>query len=59
MPKCKDAISNLTEQQSEHVELNPLISDQCEEVLKKHCEVTTKISLKKNLLLKPLKCSKS
>jgi IMP cyclohydrolase len=39
MPKCKDAISNLTEQQSEHVELNPIISDNCAEVLKKHCEV--------------------
>ncbi|XP_065332192.1 Golgi apparatus protein 1 [Cloeon dipterum] len=36
--KCKDAIINLTEQQAEHIELNPIISENCAEVLKKHCE---------------------
>ncbi|XP_015515645.1 Golgi apparatus protein 1 [Neodiprion lecontei] len=37
--KCKSAVGNLTEEQAEHVELNPVISSACEHIMEKHCEV--------------------
>ncbi|XP_012256488.2 Golgi apparatus protein 1 [Athalia rosae] len=41
-PKCKWAVGNLTEEQAEHVELNPIISSACEHVMEKHCEAELK-----------------
>lgn len=36
--KCKQAVSNLTEDQAERVELNPVIMTACRQVMKKNCE---------------------
>ncbi|XP_034948080.1 Golgi apparatus protein 1 [Chelonus insularis] len=36
--KCKSAVSNLTEDQAERVELNPVIMSACQRVMEKHCE---------------------
>ncbi|XP_049951626.1 Golgi apparatus protein 1 [Schistocerca serialis cubense] len=37
-PKCKTAVANFTEEQAEHIELNPIILSVCQKVMEKHCE---------------------
>ncbi|KAJ8669296.1 hypothetical protein QAD02_000555 [Eretmocerus hayati] len=39
---CKAAVGNLTEQQAERVELNPVISIACRHIMEKHCEEVIK-----------------
>ncbi|XP_011302233.1 Golgi apparatus protein 1 [Fopius arisanus] len=36
--KCKQAVNNLTEDQAERVELNPIIMAACRKAMDKHCE---------------------
>lgn len=40
--KCKQAVSNLTEDQAEHAELNPVIMSSCRRAMEKHCEEVSK-----------------
>ncbi|GLH04957.1 Golgi apparatus protein 1 [Gryllus bimaculatus] len=35
---CKMAVSNFTEAQAEHVELNPIIMSLCKKIMERHCE---------------------
>ncbi|XP_067007577.1 Golgi apparatus protein 1 [Anabrus simplex] len=37
-PACKVAVSNFTEIQAEHVELNPIIMSYCKKMMERHCE---------------------
>lgn len=36
--KCKDAVSNFTEEQAEQVELNPLIMNACSRIIEHYCQ---------------------
>lgn len=42
-PKCREAVGNFTEDQAEHVELNPLIMSVCQGVMERHCEAELKM----------------
>lgn len=42
-PKCRSAVGNFTEEQAEHVELNPLIMSVCQGVMERHCEAELKM----------------
>ncbi|KAK0179710.1 hypothetical protein PV327_005438 [Microctonus hyperodae] len=42
--KCKEAVSNLTEDQAEHIELNSVIMIACRRVMVKYCEQVFKYS---------------
>ncbi|XP_043249603.1 Golgi apparatus protein 1 [Colletes gigas] len=39
---CKLAVGNFTEEQAEHVELNPVISAACQHIIERHCEEVLK-----------------
>nr|CAD7408500.1 unnamed protein product [Timema cristinae] len=41
--ECKSAVSNFTEDQAQHVELNPEIMAVCQGVMEKHCEAELKM----------------
>ncbi|XP_063230835.1 Golgi apparatus protein 1 [Bacillus rossius redtenbacheri] len=36
-PECRQAVSNFTEEQARHVELNPVLTSTCQAVMEKHC----------------------
>lgn len=43
-PDCKVQVSNYTEEESEHVELNPFITAYCSRFLETHCQVRIQLS---------------
>jgi len=42
-PQCRAAVGNFTEEQAEHVELNPIIMSACLGVMQRHCESELKM----------------
>ena len=38
-PPCKQQVSNYTEEEAEHIELNPFITAYCSRFLENHCQV--------------------
>ena len=36
-PKCKDAVASYTEEEAEHIELNPVIMAVCKDIMEKYC----------------------
>lgn len=42
-PECRAAVGNFTEEQAEHVELNPLIMSVCQGMMERHCEAELKM----------------
>lgn len=42
-PPCRVAVGNFTEEQAEHVELNPIIMSVCQGVMQRHCESELKM----------------
>ena len=38
-PACKQQVSNYTEEEAEHLELNPFITAYCSRFLETHCQV--------------------
>ena len=39
-PSCRIQVSNYTEEEAEHVELNPFITAYCSRFMETHCKVT-------------------
>lgn len=39
-PLCKQQVSNYTEEEAEHLELNPFITAYCSRFLETHCQVS-------------------
>ena len=37
-PQCRAAVGNFTEEEAQHVELNPIIMSVCQGVMQRHCE---------------------
>ena len=42
--KCNEAVGNLTAEQAERVELNPVVSAACQRVMERHCAEVMKIA---------------
>jgi Golgi apparatus protein 1 len=41
-PQCRAAVGNFTEEQAQHVELNPVIMSVCQGAMHRHCETELK-----------------
>ena len=39
-PACRTQVSNYTEEEAEHIELNPFITAYCSRFLETHCKVS-------------------
>jgi Golgi apparatus protein 1 len=52
-PVCKQQVSNYTEEEAEHLELNPFITAYCSRFLETHCQVNFRVECfrKKNFVI--------